>query len=175
MLPHLDAAYNLARWMTGNDQDAQDVVQEAYLRAFKAFSGYADTNSAGWILKVVRNTCLTWLKQNRGLRATTSFDEEVHTLDAAVRPGCADPMESSPDALAGLASDGDRIQQALEELPLEFREVVVLRELAGFSYKEIAEMLGIPPGTVMSRLSRGRRQLREILGGSSDEDTRSEL
>jgi RNA polymerase sigma-70 factor (ECF subfamily) len=154
VLPHLDAAYNLARWLTRNTQDAEDVVQEAYLRAFRFFSGFHGGNARAWLLKIVRNTCYTWLHQNRTHQATDLFDEQIHTDVAESR---------NPETLLLQRADGQLLNQALDELPTDFREVLVLLELEGLSYKEIAEVLGIPIGTVMSRLARARHRLRESL------------
>ena len=152
VLPHLDAAYNLARWLTRNTQDAEDVVQEAYLRAFRFFSGFRNDNARSWLLKIVRNTCYTWLNQNRAQQVSDPFDEQVHT----------DVAESqNPETLLLRKADGLLLKQALEELPTDFREVLVLLELEGLSYKEIAKVLGVPIGTVMSRLARARHRLRE--------------
>lgn len=154
VLPHLDAAYNLARWLTRNTEDAEDVVQEAYLRAFRFFDGFHGGNPRTWLLKIVRNTCYTWLHKNRALQSAALFDEQVHT----------DTAESiTPEALLLQKHHGQLLNQALEELPAEFREVLVLIELEGLSYKEIADVLSIPIGTVMSRLARARRRLRESL------------
>lgn len=155
VLPHLDAAYNLARWLTRNTQDAEDVVQEAYLRAFRFFGGFRGDNARAWLLKIVRNTGYSWLHQNRAQQPTTAFDEQLHT----------DMDESkNPETLLLQKADGHLLNQALEELPTDFREVLVLLELEGLSYKEIAEVLDIPIGTVMSRLARARHRLRESLG-----------
>jgi RNA polymerase sigma-70 factor (ECF subfamily) len=155
MLPHMDAAHNLARWLLRNEQDAQDVVQEAYLRAFKSFAGFHGSNGRAWLLTIVRNTSYTLLKKNRAVDLTTTFDEEIHTAGhGAVSP--ATILEQSEDA--GL------IKEAMDELPAEFREILVLRHLEGLSYKEIADIAQIPPGTVMSRLARARAKLRECLG-----------
>ena len=154
VLPHLDAAYNLARWLTRNTQDAEDVVQEAYLRAFRFFGGFHGGNARAWLLKIVRNTCYTWLHQNRTHQATDLFDEQIHTDVAESR---------NPETLLLQRADGQLLNQALDELPTDFREVLVLLELEGLSYKEIAEVLGIPIGTVMSRLARARHRLRESL------------
>ena len=152
VLPHLDAAYSLARWLTRNDQDAQDVTQEACLRAFRFFDGYQGGDMRSWLLTIVRYTCYTWLHQNRAQQPTTAFDEELHT----------DMTESqSPETLLLRNADRQLLTRALEELPLDFREALVLLELEGLSYKEIAEVLGVPIGTVMSRLARGRHKLKE--------------
>ena len=154
MLPHLDAAHNLARWLLRNEQDAQDVVQEAYLRAFRSFSGFHGTNGRAWLLTIVRNTSYTLLKKNRAVDFTTSFDEEIH----------ATGHESvSPARILEHCEDAELIKEAMDELPAEFREILVLRHQEGLSYKEIADIAQIPPGTVMSRLARARDKLKEYL------------
>jgi RNA polymerase sigma factor (sigma-70 family) len=155
ILPHLDAAYNLARWLTATDQDAEDVLQEACLRAIKFFPGYQGGSARAWLLTIVRRTCYTWLEKNRGHDAKlTSFDEELHS-------GGSEALD--PQTMLLRKVDRQLIRQALEELPVEFREVIVLRELEGLSYKEVATVAEIPLGTVMSRLSRGRQQLEQCL------------
>ena len=154
MLPHMDAAYNLARWLTRNEHDAEDLVQECYLRAFKFFESFHGGNARGWLLTIVRNTCYTWLREHRAEELTTSFDEDIHSTEA-------DPFD--PQKLLLQRESAQFLSQALEELPLEFREVLVLRELEGLSYKEIAIIAGIPPGTVMSRLARARTRLKQCL------------
>jgi RNA polymerase sigma factor (sigma-70 family) len=154
MLPHLDAAHNLAKWLLRNEQDAQDVVQEAYLRAFRSFSGFYGTNGRAWLLTIVRNTSYTLLKKSHAVDLTTTFDEEIHaTGHESVSP--ATVLEHSEDA--------QLIKEAMEELPAEFREILVLRHQEGLSYKEIADVAQIPPGTVMSRLARARAKLGEYL------------
>jgi RNA polymerase sigma-70 factor (ECF subfamily) len=158
VLPHLDAAYNLARWLTRNDQDAQDVTQEACLRAFRFFDGYQGRNMRAWLLTIVRNTCYTWLRQNRPPGSAVEFDEEIHSDQST---GGADPEFQ---ALA--SADKETLRRALEELPDVFREALVLRELEGMSYKEIADVTSVSLGTVMSRLARGRTRLRESLSVS---------
>ena len=154
VLPHMDAAYNLARWLTRNDHDAQDVVQEAYLRALRFFGGFRGGDGRTWLLAIVRNTCFTWLAQNRAPEPTTAFDEEIHSAEGNV---------STPEMLLLQGADKELVRQALEELPAQFREVLVLRELEGLSYKEIADVVGIPLGTVMSGLARARKRLRQSL------------
>jgi len=154
MLPHLDAAHNLARWLLRNEQDAQDVVQEAYLRAFKSFAGFHGSNGRAWLLTIVRNTSYTLLKKNRAVDLTTTFDEEIH----------ASGYESvSPATILEHSEDAELIRQAMDELPAEFREILALRHQEGLSYKEIADIAQIPPGTVMSRLARARAKLKECL------------
>ena len=154
VLPHLDAAYNLARWLTQNEYDAQDVVQEAYIRAFRFFGAFRGGNARAWVLRIVRNTCCNWLQENRPLQSATEFDENLFGPD----PCSLNPEE----ALLQNASDR-MLRLALEGLPLIFREVLILREFEAMSYKEIAEVTGMPPGTVMSRLSRARDGLRQSL------------
>src|ERR1700682_510722 len=135
LLPHLDAAHNLARWLLRNEQDAQDVVQEAYLRAFKSFSGFHGSNGRAWLLTIVRNTSYTLLKKNRAADFTTTFDEEIHApSDESVSP--ATILEQSEDA--------ELIKEAINELPAEFGEILVLRHQEGLSYKEIADIAQIP-------------------------------
>jgi RNA polymerase sigma-70 factor (ECF subfamily) len=154
MLPHLDAAHNLARWLLRNEQDAQDVVQEAYLRAFRSFSGFHGTNGRAWLLTIVRNTSYTLLKKNRAVDFTTPFDEEIH----------ATGHESvSPATILEHSEDAELIREAMDELPAEFREILALRHQEGLSYKEIADIAQIPLGTVMSRLARARDKLKEYL------------
>jgi len=155
IMPHLDAAYNLARWLTRNEHDAQDVVQDAFLRAFKYFGGFHGGNSRSWLLSIVRNTAYTWLQKNRKQELTTVFDEEIHDIE---------DTSANPEVLLLNNSDQQEIRRAVEQLPVEFREVMILRELEGMSYKEIAEMADVPIGTVMSRLARARKQLQQSLG-----------
>ncbi len=152
VLTHLDAAYNLARWLTRDDHDADDVVQEACLRAFRFLDSFRGGDSRAWLLTIVRHTCYTWLRKNRS-NELTPLDEELDTVES--HPG--------PEEAALQNVDRQALKQALEELPIEYREVMVLRELEGLSYKEIASIAGIPLGTVMSRLARARRRLREWL------------
>ena len=158
VLPHLGAAYNLARWLLRNDHDAEDVVQEAIIRAFRFFDGFRGTNPRGWLLTVVRNGAYTFLRQNHARELDTEFDEKLHT-DPASLCGSSETPETQL-----LASAQQRfLDDAVEALPVEFREVFVLREMEGFSYKEIADMARIPIGTVMSRLSRARRKLQAVV------------
>jgi RNA polymerase sigma-70 factor (ECF subfamily) len=158
VLPHLDAAYNLARWLTRNDEDAQDVTQESFLRAFRFFDGYQGGNMRAWLLTIVRNTCYTWLSRNRAPDFAVEFDEELHSEEVS---GSADP---EIQVLAN--ADKETVRRALSELPEIFREVLVLREMEGMSYKEIADVASVSLGTVMSRLARARTRLRESLGAA---------
>jgi RNA polymerase sigma-70 factor (ECF subfamily) len=165
VLPHMNSAFNVARWLTHNDQDAQDVVQEAYLRAFRYFGGFRGEDARAWLLSIVRNTFYTWLQQNREHAAeTTEFEEDVHSLEA---DGAG--HDDSPEAPRIRSQSRKRVHNALSSLRLEYREVVVLRELEELSYKEIAVIVGIPMGTVMSRLGRGRQQLAALLAPTDQE------
>lgn len=154
IMPHIDAAHNLAKWLLRNEEDAKDVVQEAYLRAFKSFSGFHGSNGRAWLLTIVRNTSYTLLKKNRAVDLTTSFDEEIHVTG---------DESASPATIVEHAEDAELITKAMDELPTEFREILVLRHQEGLSYKEIADIAQVPPGTVMSRLARARAKLREYL------------
>jgi RNA polymerase sigma-70 factor (ECF subfamily) len=157
MLPHLDAAYTLARYLMASDHDAQDVVQEAYLRALKYFHGFRGVEAGEgrpWLLAIVRNTALTWRRRQRHDAGATEFDETLHSDSVA---------DVHPEAAILAATASESLHQALDQLPLEFREVIVLRELEGMSYREIGEATGVPTGTVMSRLSRARQRLQRAL------------
>ena len=157
VLPHLDAAYTLARYLMRNEQDAQDVVQDAFLRAlehFHSFRGEGETSARAWLLTIVRNSAYSWQRRHRGDGLTTEFDETQHS-DAVA--------DDNPEG-ALLHSDAkEALTRALDRLAPEFREVIVLRELEGLSYKEISAVAGVPVGTVMSRLSRARTRLQEAL------------
>ena len=160
MLPHLNAAFGLARWLVRSDTDAEDLVQDAYLRAWKAFAGFHGKDPKAWLLTIVRNACYTWLKSRRVESLSTSFDEEVH--------GAWDVSED-PETRLALDRDRQAIRRAVEALPVEYREVLVLREWEGFSYREISEIADIPIGTVMSRLTRARERLHKSLTRSGGE------
>jgi RNA polymerase sigma-70 factor, ECF subfamily len=155
MLPHLDAAHNLAKWLLRNEQDAQDVVQEAYLRAFKSFAGFHGSNGRAWLLAIVRNTAYTLLKKNRAVDLNTTFNEEIHG---------SGQQSVSPTTIIENNEDAALIKVAMDKLPAEFREILVLRHLEGLSYKEIADIAQLAFGTVMSRLARARGKLKETLG-----------
>src|SRR6185369_15106065 len=161
-LPHLDAAYNLARWLTRNDKDAEDVAQEAFLRAFRHFGSFQGGDARPWLLAIVRNTYYTWIRHNRVAELETPFDEETY----ATIPDSLDPeMQLVREA------DNEMLRDALEELPAELREILVLREFEDLSYKEIAQVAKIPLGTVMSRLARARKRLERILTRHDDKET----
>jgi len=160
VLPHLDAAYNLARWMMRNQQDAQDVSQEAYLRAFRFFPGFRGGDARAWLLKIVRNTCYTWLHANRRLQDATEFNENSFLPDSHA---------PNPEDIVLQNDNGNLVRKALEVLAPNSREVLILRELEGMSYKEIAEITGMPLGSVMSSLSRARHRLRQVLATPANE------
>jgi RNA polymerase sigma-70 factor (ECF subfamily) len=152
VLPHLDAALNLARWLLRNPADAEDVAQDAMVRAYRFFDQFRGGDARAWLLQIVRNSCYTWLQRKRPADLMAEFNEELHQTP--------DP---DPEKLAVLASDKEMLTRALEALPPRAREVLVLRELEGCSYKEIAEITGLAIGTVMSTLSRGRERLQQAV------------
>lgn len=164
VLPHLDAAFNLARWLLRNRTDAEDVAQEAVMRAYKFFEQFRGSDARAWLLQIVRNTCYSWLQKHRPSELMTEFDEQLHQSP-----------NLDPEKLAVQAGERDRLMRALETLPARAREVLVLRELEGCSYKEIAEIIGAPMGTVMSSLSRARERLQEALGRPAAKEASSEL
>jgi RNA polymerase sigma factor (sigma-70 family) len=165
VLPHLDAAFNLARWILRGRADAEDVAQEATLRALRFFRGFHGGDARSWLLQIVRNSCYTWLEKNRPMELAVEFDEELFPQSAV-----------TPESLAIAADNRERLTRALEDLPPRFREVLVLRELEGCSYKEIATITAMPIGTVMSALARARqrlqRSLTQIRQGESQEAKR---
>ncbi len=152
VLPHLDAAFNLSRWLLRGRADAEDVAQESMLRAFRFFRGFHGGDARAWLLQIVRNACYTWLEKNRSVDLTTEFNEELHPQPSV-----------SPETLAIAGDNRERLTRALEELPVRFREVLILRELEGCSYKEIAAITSVPIGTVMSALARARQRLQRVL------------
>jgi len=162
VVPHLDAAFNLARWLTRNDHDAEDVVQEAFLRAFRFFDGLKDSDARPWLLAIVRNTGYSWLEKNRPADIV-ALDDDAALASDTVTVGHVSPAESNPEVILLQSANRKLVNQALEELPVGYREVLVMRELEDLSYKEIAAIAGVPIGTVMSRLSRGRELLRRVI------------
>ena len=152
VLPHLDAAFNLARWILHGRAEAEDVTQEAMLRAYRFFPTYRSGDARAWLLQIVRNCCFTWLRQNRATEDISELDEMSTPIE-----------KETPETLAMATLDRERLARALEQLPAHFREILVLRELEGCSYKEIAAITTRPIGTVMSALARARQQLRTIL------------
>jgi RNA polymerase sigma-70 factor (ECF subfamily) len=164
VLPYLDAAFNLARWLLRKRQDAEDVTQEAMLRAYKFFPGFHGGDARAWLLQIVRNSCYTWIEKNRPMRHSTQFEEELYV-----------PTGPTPEAMAIVGNERERLSKALEDLPARYREVLVLRELEGCSYKEIAEIAAMPIGSVMSTLSRARKQLQVAMVGVAREEAAGEL
>jgi RNA polymerase sigma-70 factor (ECF subfamily) len=150
-LPHLDAAYNLARWLTRNDSDAEDVVQDAYLRAYKYFASFRGENFRAWLLAVVRRAAYDWMHRNRPSEVVSNADMDLEEV--------AGEADDSPETALLRRADEKMVNDMIAALPPPFREVVVLRELQELSYKEIAEIAGVPVGTVMSRLARARAML----------------
>lgn len=160
VLPHLDAAYNLARYLVRDPHDAEDAVQEAFLRAIRHFGGFRGADGRAWLLTIVRNTCFTQLGRRRPAGDRIEFDEKIHSPEAEA---------PEPEAALANALAAESVRAGLDRLAVEFREVLVLRELEGLSYKEIAQVAGVPIGTVMSRLARGRKQLLQALGDQARE------
>ena len=157
VLPYLDDALSLARWLTGNISDAEDVVQEASIRAFRAIGSVRQNNPRGWLLVIVRNTAFTWLAKNRPKAVVVTDDERIFEQASLEMTDRADA--STPEAVVIAQADADQLQRAIAALPMAFREVLLLREIEGMSYREIADIVDVPVGTVMSRLARARSQL----------------
>ena len=166
VLPYLNSAFNLARWLTRSHQDAEDIVQEAYLRAFKFFDSFHGEDGRAWILSIVRNTFYTWYQQKKMESQNTQFEEGLQD-NKAEDTATMQYADDNPEALLIQKDNRRELQQALEALSVEFREVIVMRELEELSYKQIAGIVGIPIGTVMSRLGRGRKQLAAILASTN--------
>jgi RNA polymerase sigma-70 factor (ECF subfamily) len=164
VLPHLDAAFNLSRWILRSRADAEDVAQEAMLRAYRFFHSFHGGDARAWLLQIVRNTCYTWLEKNRPMEQMAEFNEELHL-----------PASVTPEALAIATNDRERLSRALETLQHQHRELIVLRELEECSYKEIATITSMPIGTVMSALSRARHQLQLALTASPSKEAAREL
>jgi RNA polymerase sigma-70 factor, ECF subfamily len=159
ILPHLDAAYNLARWLTGNEHDARDMVQESCLRAFKFFGGFRGGDARSWLLTIVRNSVYSWLQRRQKSEPVFQPEEEMEKFE---------DVSVNPDKLFARSANIEAVREAIAQLPPDFREAVVLREMENYSYKEIADITGVQIGTVMSRLARGRRQLQRILSQSEN-------
>jgi len=162
VMPHIDDAYRLAHWLTGNRADAEDVVQDASLRAFRAIRGFAGGSARAWVLSIVRNTAYSWLRKNRPAAVVTVEDLEAVEL-AHAKPG--DPDAETPEAALIAKTDADHLRWAIAALPPPFRETLVLRDIEGLDYREIAEATEVPIGTVMSRLARARRRLIATIEG----------
>ena len=156
VLPHLGDAYALARWLARNDSDAEDIVQEACLRAFRGIAGFGNINARGWVLSIVRNTAYTWLRKNRPSAILAVEDLEAVESAQAV-PG--DPDSETPESALIAKTDAAALEAAIAALPMPYRETMILRDVQGLSYREIAEVTGVPIGTVMSRLARGRNRV----------------
>lgn len=155
LLSHLDSAYNLAHWLVRNSADADDVVQEAYLRAFQYSDGFRGGDARAWLLTIVRNSAYTWLRKSRAVEPITELDEQAATAGIEL---------PNPEQLLLQKADGQLVGQAMSQLPVRFREILILRELEGLSYKQIADVMGVPMGTVMSTLSRARERFRHAAG-----------
>ena len=164
VLPHFDAAFNLARWLLRDKLNAEDVTQEAMLRAYRFFGNFRAGDARAWLLQIVRNCCYTWLQKNRPGEDLSQLDEDSMPSELP-----------SPEALAMASKDRERVTRALESLPALFREILVLRELEGCSYREISAITSRPIGTVMSALARGRQKLREALSDQSPKEVRRAL
>ena len=166
LLPHLDAAYNLARWLTRDERDAEDVVQEAYLRAIKHFATFKGDNARPWLLRIVRNTFYTWVQHNRLTEAIDPFDDEGDNFISDA---------PNPEMLLLQESDKELVRRALHKLPTQFLEVIVLREFQELSYQQIADLVQIPLGTVMSRLARARKRLAQVVNACYRDVTSEEV
>ena len=160
IMPHLDSAYNLARWLSGKDQDAEDIVQDAFLRGYRFFAGFRGGDARAWLLHIVRNTFYDWLREHRHDQQFSEFDEKLHS-----------PATDSerPDAALIRKADAGMLRESIARLPVQLREVLVMREVEGLSYNEIAQVADLPLGTVMSRLARAREQLRHLVVVSQNE------
>ena len=169
MLPHMGAAFNVARWLVQNEDDAREAVQEAYLQAYRSFGTYADDNSRAWLLTIVRRVCFRAIRSHGRSQNVIAFDEVLHSTGAEENRTRLSTREGSPEEALLARSEEAMVWAALEDLPPVFREVVVLREIEGISYREIAQIIGAPIGTVMSRLTRARQRLRIALRAHGDE------
>lgn len=161
-MPHLDAAYNLARWLVRDDDDAEEAVQEAFLRAYRFFGSFHGNDGKPWLFAILRNACYTLRGQAPGAGVNEEFDEQIH-LPGMVAEGSDGSFCRNPEDIAIQRADREIVNRAIEELPVVFREVLVMREIEELSYKEIAKIVDIPLGTVMSRLARGRHLLHEAI------------
>jgi RNA polymerase sigma factor (sigma-70 family) len=175
-LPQIDAAYNLAFWLVRNEADAQDVVQDAYLRAFKAYGQFSGGDIRPWLLTIVRNVAYRWLSVRKRNANVVSIDHALAGRDGDQRPAF-EPASEEPSAEDLLISDGEcaLIRRALAALTPVYREVIVLREFEGLSYQDIASVIGVPAGTVMSRLSRARAELKELVTGLMQKENQNAL
>ncbi len=163
-LPHMAEAYRLARWLTGNAYDAEDVVQDAALRAFRGIKSFGAVNARAWSLTIVRNTAYSWLMKNRPKAVVFTDDLSFAEQQELEHEGLQGARVETPEEIALFKADAEEVQHALAQLPAHFREVIVLREMNQLNYRDIAEITNVPIGTVMSRLSRGRQLLIALLG-----------
>jgi RNA polymerase sigma factor (sigma-70 family) len=163
-LPYMAEAYRLAQWLTGNASDAEDVVQDAALRAFRGIKGFGAVNARAWSLSIVRNTAYSWLMKNRSKAVVFTDDLNATEQRELEHEGLEGTRVETPEEIALFKADAEEVQRALAQLPAHFREVIVLREINQMSYRDMAEVTGVPIGTVMSRLSRGRQLLIAVLG-----------
>ena len=163
-LPHMAEAYRLAQWLTGNSHDAQDVVQDAALRALRGIKSFGAVNARAWSLTIVRNTAYSWLTKNRPKVVVFTDDLSVAEQQELEHEGPQGTRIETPEEIALLKADADAVQHALAQLPAQFREIIVLRQMNQLNYRDIAEITNVPIGTVMSRLSRGRQLLIALLG-----------
>jgi RNA polymerase sigma factor (sigma-70 family) len=163
-LPHMAEAYRLARWLAGNASDADDIVQDAAIRAFRGIKGFGAVNARAWSLAIVRNTALSWLTKNRSRKVSYIDDLNAAEQQELEYEGLHGAKAETPEDAALLKADAEELERALAQLPTQFREVIVLREVNQMNYREIAEVTNVPVGTVMSRLSRGRQLLLSVLG-----------
>jgi RNA polymerase sigma-70 factor (ECF subfamily) len=163
-LPYMAEAFRLAQWLTGSASDAEDVVQDAALRAFRGINGFGAVNARAWSLTIVRNTAYSWLMKNRSKAVVFTSDLSVAEQQELEHEGALGARVETPEEIALVKADAEEVQQALAQLPTQFREVIVLREINQLNYRDIAEITGVPIGTVMSRLSRGRQLLTAHLG-----------
>jgi RNA polymerase sigma-70 factor (ECF subfamily) len=163
-LPHMAEAYRLAQWLTGNANDAEDVVQDAAIRAFRGIKTFGAVNARAWSLTIVRNTAYSWLMKNRPKAVVFTDDLSVTQQQELEHEGLHGARIETPEEIALFKADAEELQNALAQLPAHFREVIVLREINQLNYRDIAEITNVPIGTVMSRLSRGRQLLITLLG-----------
>ena len=163
-LPHLPEAYRLAQWLTGNPSDAEDIVQEAALRAYRGIRNFGAVNARAWSLAIVRNTAFSWLSKNRPKTVVFMDDLSAAEQQELEHEGPDGTRIETPEEIALFRADAAQVQEALAQLPVQFREVIVLREMNQLNYRDIAEIANVPIGTVMSRLSRGRQLLIALLG-----------
>ena len=163
-LPHLPEAYRLAQWLAGNASDAEDIVQEAALRAYRGIRNFGAVNARAWSLTIVRNTAFSWLTKNRPKTVVFMNDLSAAQQQELEHEGPHGTRIETPEEIAVFKADAEQVQKALAQLPVQFREVIVLREINQMNYRDIAEVTNVPIGTVMSRLSRGRQLLTTLLG-----------